>query len=197
MVRMFFINTARSVHHLTHQMSNYQQFLKCRYKGLKLTSPDEMLDCSSPEYINLTLTVGTKNHNSSTLSGIFNIQHSEKNVILIQGGPGMGKSTLAINVCKCWAEGELLQAYHAIILLPLREKEIQDAKEVKDLLLILDDQIRKDVLKEITSKHGQRICFIFEGFDELPTDLQNSSVFMKINRPSLVYTGIHSSSRSL
>ena len=93
----------------------------------------------------------------------------------------MGKSTLAINVCKCWAEGELLQGYHAVILLPLREKEIQDAKEVKDLLLILDDQIRQDVLKEITSKHGQRICFIFEGFDELPTDLQKSSVFMKIN----------------
>ena len=172
-------------------MRNYQQYLKYRYKALKLTSPDEMLDCSSPEYINLTLITHRENR-STTLAEIFDVQHNEKNVILNRGGPGMGKSTLAINICKCWAEGELLQAYHAVILLPLREKEIQDAKEVKDLLLILDDQIRRDVLKEITSKHGERICFIFEGFDELPTDLQKSSVFMKINMDlpmcTLVYT---------
>ena len=172
-------------------MRNYQQYLKYRYKALKLTSPDEMLDCSSPEYINLALITHRENR-STTLAEIFDVQHNEKNVILIRGGPGMGKSTLAINICKCWAEGELLQAYHAVILLPLREKEIQDAKEVKDLLLILDKQIRRDVLKEITSKHGERICFIFEGFDELPTDLQKSSVFMKINMDlpmcTLVYT---------
>ena len=171
-------------------MKHYQQDLKYRYKALKLTSPDEMLDCSSPEYINLTL--NTDGNCSTTLAEIFNVQHNEKNVIVIRGGPGMGKSTLAINVCKCWAEGELLQLYHAVILLPLREKEIQDAKEVKDLLRILDDEMRKDVLKEIISKHGERICFIFEGFDELPTDLQKSSVFMKINADlpmcTLVYT---------
>ena len=60
------------------------------------------------------------------------------------------------------------------------------------MLWILDDEIRKDIFKEIISKHGERICFIFEGFAELPTDLQKSSVFMKINADfpmcTLVYT---------
>ena len=27
----------------------------------------------------------------------------------IKGDPGIGKSTLAITICKCWAEGSLLQ----------------------------------------------------------------------------------------
>ena len=31
----------------------------------------------------------------------------------------MGKSTLAIEICKCWADGELLEEYDAVILLPL------------------------------------------------------------------------------
>jgi len=160
---------------------------------LEPTSPDEMLDCSSNEYINLTLKQNrTRDSHPVTLPEALNVQHNEKNIILIEGGPGIGKSTLAINICKCWAKGELLQAYDAVILLPLREKKIQDAKEVDDLLLTLDVQMRKDVFQEILGNNGERICFICEGFDELPTKLCKSSVFTKINTMlplcTLVYT---------
>ena len=40
----------------------------------------------------------------------------------------MGKTTLAINICKCWASDNLLQNYKAVILLPLRDPEIQELK---------------------------------------------------------------------
>ena len=100
--------------------------------------------------------------------------------ILILGGPGMGKSTLAINICKQWAGGSLLQCYNAVILLLLRDPEIQEAKNVKDLLLTLDDEIRENVYKEISKSSGKDICFILEGYDELPYHLQWSSIFAKL-----------------
>ena len=82
----------------------------------------------------------------------------------------MGKSTLAIKICKCWADSELLEEYDAVILLPLHDPEIQAAKTLKDLLLILDDELRECVQRNY-KKEWRRICFLLEGFDELPHHL--------------------------
>ena len=167
-------------------MSSYQQYLKSKYKVLELTSPDEMLDCSSTEYVDLTLIknrqrqrirqVQNGDSDGVTLSEALDVEDEKKKIILIEGGPGMGKSTLAINICKRWAEGKLLQSYDAVILLSLREKEIQEAKTLGDLLLIIDDEMRKDLSKEILMSNGEKMCFICEGFDELPFHLRKSSL---------------------
>ena len=187
---------------LTHHMSNYQQYLKSKYKVLELTSPDEMLDCSSAEYVDLTLIKNRQQQrirqvqdgdgDGVTLSEALDVDREEKRIILIEGGPGMGKSTLAINICKRWAEGKLLQSYDAVILLPLREKEIQEAKTLGDLLLIIDDEMRKDVSKEVMKSNGKKMCFICEGFDELPFHLRKSSLvanlIQKLPKCTVLYT---------
>ena len=49
------------------------------------------------------------------------------------------------SICKCWADGGLLQDYHAMILSLLYDPEIQGAKYISDLLLVLDDDMRKSV----------------------------------------------------
>ena len=181
-------------------MSNYQQHLKSKYEVLELSSPDEMLDCASTEYVDLTLITNNQRNRIKqvqdgkgvSLSEALNVRGQKKKIILIKGGPGMGKSTLAINICKRWAKGELLQAYDAVILLPLREKEVQEAKTIGDLLLILDDKMREDVTKEIVMNNGESICFLCEGFDELPIRLRKSSMvanlIQKLPKCTLIYT---------
>ena len=208
----------------TVSMSKYRQQLKYKYKSLSLSSPEEVLECRSSDYVNLFLTKfdeksQTKKENlvsgylnsilknrsqspqdtertmtdnkSLTFADILDVREDNK-VILIEGGPGMGKSTLAIKICKCWADGDILEEYDAVILLPLRDPEIQAANNIKDLLLILDNELRECVYKEIAKRNGEGICFLLEGFDELPHQLMNSSIFSKLfeklPKCTLVYT---------
>ena len=182
-------------------MSKYCQYLKSRYRSLELICIDEQLDCSSSKYVSLTLvkidrqgrTTSTENRrgDSVTLSEALDVDGEIKKVILIKGDPGMGKSTLAINICKCWSEGSLLQTYNAVILLTLRDPEIQAAKTITDLLLT-EGKLRESVLEEIIGCLGERICFLLEGYDELPGQLRKSSVFTKLKEKlpnsTIVYT---------
>ena len=94
-----------------------------------------------------------------TLADVLDVKKVENKVILIEGGPGMGKSTLAIEICKCWADGELLEGYDAVILLPLRDPEIQAANNIGDLLLVENKNEREALYDEITASQGDKICF--------------------------------------
>ena len=207
---------------LTVCMLEYQKHLKLMYKLLPLSSPEELLECSSSKYVSLLLKrfneqtqsseerlvsapldhlfLRSFHHNkrskgeveSLTLSDVLDVSRKENKVILIEGGPGMGKSTLAIKMCKSWADGELLQEYDAVILLSLRDPEIQKAKAIKDLLLTENEELRNEVNKEIVKKNGIRVCFMLEGFDELPRNLRSAPVFSKLTKKlpgcTLVYT---------
>ena len=195
----------------------YRQQLCDKYKSLRLTSPDELLECRSSEYINLKLTLVNKrtmgykeellsgsmndilrsSKQSSqeatlTLADVLNVKEEEKKLVLIEGGPGMGKSTLAIKMCKCWADGKLFEEYDAVILLPLRDPEIQAATCIRDLLLVENKNQREKLIENITETGGDNICFIFEGYDELPAESRKKSVFAKVMdklpKCMLVYT---------
>jgi len=183
-------------------MCKYQQFLRRRYELLKKPdSIDKMMpNCCPSHYIDLTLTkvnkqigVTSADHEEGdtvTVPEILNFE-GNNNVILIKGDPGMGKTTLAISICKSWAEGKLLNAF-TVVLLFLRDPEVQKAKTIGDLLMTPDDELRKYVVKEITNDFGKNVCFIFEGFDELPEELYSSSIFINLKEMlpecAIVYT---------
>jgi len=187
---------------LSGHMKNYQEYLKYKYESLELISPLEMLDNFSTQYVDLTLVKDNQQWkikqeqdrkcDTVNLAEALDVHDSKKKIILIEGAPGVGKSTLAINICKQWAKGDLLQSYVAVILLTLRDPEIQGAKTISDLLLILDDEMRDGVFKDIVRSSGDNICFIFEGYDELPQHLCKSPVFAKLTekllKSTLVYT---------
>ena len=62
----------------------------------------------------------------NSLAEIFDISGSSPQVILIQGSPGSGKTTLANKICTEWAKGNLIQYYILVILLKLRDPRISD-----------------------------------------------------------------------
>ena len=183
-------------------MSKYRDHLKYKYKLLSLSSPEELLECRSSEYVNLFLDNKTKTNKEHenmtgyrplTLVDVLEVNEEGNKVILIEGGPGMGKSTLAIEICKCWADGQLLEEYDAVILLPLRDPEIQAANNIGDLLLVENKNEREALYDEITASQGDKICFIFEGYDELPEQLREVPVFAKMKEKLMKCTLIYTS----
>ena len=204
------ICTSQNIPHsnyLTITFDRYRNFLCQRYNNLAISaSSDEWLDYASPDYIDLTLVELGQNddelmgsveeiaaqHKTVTLAGLLQFPTEKERICLIEGGAGMGKTTLAIQLCKLWSKGQLFKQYSAFILVTLRDAGLQEAKSVKDLLLTLDVELRDEVFREITRDNGENICFIFEGYDELPSKLRKNRLFSKLTEDlpkcTLMYT---------
>ena len=100
---------------------------------------------------------------------------------LIEGMPGIGKSTLALEFCKQWREKKMFASYNLMILLRLRNKIVQSFKLPADLVDHGSDAKNIEVYDEIEKEEGKGVFFILEGYDELPTSIQTeTSVFTKL-----------------
>ena len=118
-------------------------------------------------------------------------------LILVEGAPGIGKSTFSWKVCRKWAKGKILREYELVVLLRLRDKRVQEIKCVADLFYHSDCELQNSVAKEIQRHHGKSVLLLFEGYDELPRNLQTQqSIFLDIlHKDFLPHTTILITSR--
>lgn len=56
-----------------------------------------------------------------------------KQVVLIEGAPGVGKTTFSWEFYKKWGKGEILQDNSLLLLLPLQDNNLKEAKSLSDL----------------------------------------------------------------
>ena len=104
-------------------------------------------------------------------------------VILIEGVPGGGKSTLAFHICHKWAQGDVLHSldiFDLVILVYLRDQAIQNATNLVEVLPARNLEMSKIVDSQIQDCDGQNILFIFDGWDEFPSRLQEESIVSTI-----------------
>ena len=102
-------------------------------------------------------------------------------LILVEGAPGIGKTTFSWKLCRKWAKGKILTEYGLVVLLRLRDKRVQEIKCVVDLFYHSDCELQNSVAKEIQHHHGKSVLLLFEGYDELPRKLQTQqSIFLDI-----------------
>ena len=102
-------------------------------------------------------------------------------VILVEGAPGVGKSTFAWEFCRRWERGEIAQQYDLVLLLPLRDDRISKAKSLKDLIYHHSEKVRAAVVSELESCLGVNVLLILEGYDELPDECRcQSSLFLEL-----------------
>ena len=118
-------------------------------------------------------------------------------LILVEGAPGIGKTTFAWKLCRKWAKGKILTEYGLVVLLRLRDKRVQEIKCVADLFYHSNRELQTSVAKEIQHHDGKSVFLLFEGYDELPRDLQTQpSTFLDIlHKDSLPHTTILITSR--
>ena len=103
--------------------------------------------------------------------------NSQPKVVLIEGAPGVGKTTFAWDQCRQWAEGKLLQDYSIMLLLPLRDNNIRQITSLSGLFQHNKRQVRDEVSRRVVESNGKGWL---EAWDELGNDLRSDSLFTQL-----------------
>ena len=103
--------------------------------------------------------------------------------VLVEGAPGVGKTTLSWEVCKRWAAGNLFKQYSLLLLLRLRDEAVQNAVAIKDLILYQNGERVESITQYLINTDGTNTLILLEGLDELPQDLltqTSGSIFTRL-----------------
>ena len=104
------------------------------------------------------------------------INEMKRKIILIEGAPGAGKSTLAWHICQKWESGELFQEFRVVVHVQLRDPDIQKAKSIKGILPAKSKAMADDVLAELEACNGKDVLFVIDSWDEYTPGLKDSSL---------------------
>ena len=126
--------------------------------------------------------------NSMTPVSLDNILDTEDGshpkTVVIQGAPGIGKSTFAWRFCRKWAKGKLFQNYQLVVLLRMRDRRVREATKLIDLFNAMhphNQELTESVTKDVVSRGGKGVLLLFEGLDELPLSLlTEDSILLEI-----------------
>ena len=101
------------------------------------------------------------------------MNNDERRLIVVEGAPGVGKSTFAWEFCRRWERGGIAQQYQLVLLLRLREERISNAKSLEDLIYHPLKDVSQKVCQELVCSRTFHALIILEGFDELPDSCRN------------------------
>ena len=113
-------------------------------------------------------------------SGLFD---EERQVILVEGPPGGGKTSLTYHYSQEWAAGNL-SMFDVVAVVHLRTLDATQASTLPDLLLLAcasgnDEEITRDMIRRYVMK-CPRLLLVLDGWDEAPNQLRKPSFVTKI-----------------
>ena len=125
--------------------------------------------------------IGTKK--LMTITKIFDpVSGRVPNSILIEGHAGIGKTTFVKEICIEWAEGKLLTSDKLVLLLLLRDPNVQKITNEHKLVEQFTKSTNKveQLFSYLEDNHGAGVTLIIDGFDELSTALRQESFFREL-----------------
>ena len=184
-------------------ISHYHTYLKKRYGNSPISPNIKWPPSPGREFITLAVVEGEScrdEYIGHTLRGnVKQVLHSRREIsieqilepvkgqnkqrlVLMEGAPGIGKSTLAWELCRKWEELSCMQQYSLVVLLRLREQRVQQISEVSQLFISYESKHKKSLVEEVSESQGSGVLFILDGFDELPKALQKEGFLLDLIR---------------
>ena len=181
----------------------YKKYLQSYYNARVLAPADKYLPTLHTPYINLAM-ISRDRHDRGerdefTLKtlhgGVDQILESKSPInidssgssgkpvkfLLVEGPPGIGKSTFAWELCRRWDEIESLRDYHTVVLLKLREKWVLNATSLSDLFRYPSNpDFSKNIAEELVATQGKHLLLVLDGFDEVSHSFHEDSVIKSI-----------------
>ena len=109
----------------------------------------------------------------------------QQRLVLIEGVPGSGKSTLSVHIAQKVSKGQLFaKLFSTVILVRLRDPKVHNATSITGLLPCKDHVMSQKAAKNIFKNNGRGALFILDGWDELPLDSRTNSesIFYKLTK---------------
>ena len=172
---------------MCHAFSRYRKYLHSYYNSNPIVYDDKLSIAPCNEFINLALVKEDDQINSFTKStlhggvdeikkskipvGMDAIVTSDSQFVLVEGPPGIGKSTLCWELCRQWDTLKSLKDYKIVLQLKLRERRVQNASSLKEIFYNRDNELSQNVVKEVCRCEGEGVLLIFDGFDEMPISI--------------------------
>ena len=120
-------------------------------------------------------------------------------LILVDGRPGSGKTTLVNKIIKDWTKGKVLHKAKLVFLITLRIlNHDTDQETLSGILrpLYNNDKILRTMSIDVERANGEGVCFIMDGLDEYqPRDKHKSVIYKLLDKTYLHLAMIIVSSR--
>ena len=111
---------------------------------------------------------------------------TKSRIALIEGAPGIGKTSLLKEMAYQWAQGKLFTSTETLLLVQLQDPVVQNLNSLKELINLfckrddIVDQQDQIFNNHILKEGGKQVTFLLDDYDALPEHLRENSLISRI-----------------